>query len=185
MAGIKPDSWIRRMAQYQKMIKPFSERVDGPGVISFGLQPCGYDARLDPEMRVYDSARARGEGLDPLNVKPEFFVQVRAEPFFLIPPRGFVEAMTIETFCMPPDCTARGVGKTTYSRVGISLNISSINPGWSGRLRLHISNISPVPVRLYGDMGIVYLEFSEIDGCPEKSYDQLANPRFQNQDRLV
>lgn len=184
MAGVKPDWWIRKMAVEAGMIEPFSERVAGPETIVFGLQPCGYDARLDPTLLVFDWSRAQGGTLDPLRVDPNFLFEMSAFPYYEIPPRGFVQGLTVEYFRIPRNCSARGIGKTIYSSIGINLNISGINPGWEGRLRVHISNPSPVPIRIYGGQGMVYLEFQELDGECEVTYDQLAGTRFQKQTDL-
>ncbi len=180
----KPDWWIRKMALEHWMIAPFSERVAGDGIISYGLQPAGYDARLDPRILVFDWAVAAGKTLDPLNLDHEFYFEKSAVPYYDIPPRGFAEAMTLEYFRIPPNCVAHGVGKTVYSSVGIGLNISSISPGWEGRLRIHIANSSPVPIRIYGDMGMVHLSFEELDGECERTYDKLQGVRFQGQKTL-
>lgn len=182
--SVKPDWWIRRMALEFRLIEPFSERVAGDGVISYGLQPAGYDARLDPNILVTDWVIAGGISLDPLNPERNFFFEKSADPYYDIPPRGFVEAITVEYFRIPPDCLARGMGKTIYSSVGIGLNISGINPGWEGRLRIHISNSSSVPIRIYGGQGIVHLEFEELDGRCERPYSELQGIRFQKQKTL-
>ena len=181
MAGINPDRWIRKMAQEAGMIRPFRERTAGPNIISSGLQPCGYDAILDPEILVFDWAKAQGVPLDPLALDPLLYSEKLALPFFDIPPRGFVQGMTIEYFKIPTNVSVLGRGKTTYTSVGISVNVASINPGWEGRLRLHIANTTPIPIRIYGRQGIVYLEFQELDGQCEVPYDRLAGTRFQRQ----
>lgn len=181
MPGPKPDRWIRHMVRRVKMIEQFSERVAGENLISYGLQPAGYDARLDATVRVFDWARAQGAVLDPLALDPRLYVERSAVPYLDIPPRGFVQGMTVEYFRIPPTVTARGTGKTVYSSVGISVNVSSINPGWEGRLRIHIANTSPVPVRIRGNQGIVYLEFLELDGTCEHGYAELTGTRFQGQ----
>lgn len=180
--GIKPDWWIWGMAQKQQMIEPFSERVADPGkMISFGLQPCGYDARLDSEILAFDCARAQGEILDPLNLNPDLYEVHSALPHFDIPPRGFIQGMTLEYFRIPRNVTVLGRGKTTYASIGIEVNVASINPGWEGRLRIHIANTNPNPVRIRGGEGIVYLEFHELDGACDQSYDQLPGTSFQGQ----
>lgn len=182
--GVKPDWWIRKMALEHRLIEPFSERVAGERIISSGLQPAGYDARLDPRIFVLDWALAAGETLDPFKPNRNFFFEKLADPYYDIPPRGFVEAMTVEHFRVPNNCLARGMGKTIYSSVGVGLNISGINPGWEGRLRIHIANSSSIPIRIYGGQGIVHLEFEELDGECECSYGQLQGTRFQNQKTL-
>lgn len=162
------------------MIEPFSERVDGDGIVSFGLQPAGYDARLDPEIKVFDWARACGTAMDPLNIDSRFYFEKCADPFFLLPPSGFMMAFTVERFRIPQDVVVRGAAKTTYSSVGINLDVAGIHPGWQGRLRLHISNTTLVPIKIYGGMGIVYLEFHEIIAAVERDYSELSHPRFQD-----
>lgn len=181
MPGVKPDHWIRQMATDCKMIEPFSERVAGPGIVSFGLQPCGYDARLAPEVQIFEWARAQGVALDPLNVDPALYFDRVAVPHIMLPPRGYMVGLTTEYFRIPRNCTARGVSKTTYSSVGVNIDVASINPGWEGRLRLHISNPGPIPIKIYGGMGIIYLEFHEVDGLVERDYSQLDFTRFQRQ----
>lgn len=184
--AVKTDQWIRRMAREAGLIEPFSERVAGPGMISFGLQPCGYDVRLDPTILVYDWVRAQGVPLDPLAPPdPAFYSEKLAFPYFDIPPRGFVQGMSLEYFRIPPNTTVLGRGKTTYSSIGISVNVSSINPGWEGRLRIHIANLNAAPVRIYGEQGILYLEFSETDGTCETPYDQLSGTRFYKQKNFL
>lgn len=89
--------------------------------------------------------------------------------------------MSLEYFRIPPNITVLGRRKTTYSSIGISVNVSSINPGWEGRLRIHIANVNSAPVRIYGEQGILYLEFSETDGTCEMPYDRLPGTRFHKQ----
>jgi|SRR3989344_1554944 len=101
MAGVKPDWWIRQMAHTKGMIEPFSERVDGDRIISYGLQPAGYDARLAPELRVFDWARAQGKVLDPLEIHSDFHTEATANPIFTLPPRGYIVGMTMEYFRIP------------------------------------------------------------------------------------
>ncbi len=179
--GVKPDRWIRKMSSDPnvRMIEPFSERVDGDGIVSFGLQPAGYDARIDPAIYVFDWARACGTAMDPINIDSRLYFEKRADPFFILPPNGFMMAFTVERFRIPRDIVVRGAAKTTYSSVGINLDVAGIHPGWEGRLRLHISNTTPVPIKIYGNMGLVYLEFHEISGDVERDYSELPHPRFQ------
>lgn len=179
--SVKPDWWIRKMAldPEARMIEPFREREGGEGIVSYGLQPAGYDARLDPEIQVIDWARTAGEILDPLNLNGEMCFPGLADPFFVLPPNGFIFGRTIERFRIPRTCVVRGASKTVYSSVGVNFDVASIHPGWEGYLKLHISNTTKVPVRIYGNMGIVYLEFHEIDGEVEQDYAQIKGTRFQ------
>jgi dCTP deaminase len=168
------------MARRYGMIEPFSERVDGQRVVSYGLQPAGYDARLHPGIEILDWAIAAGQPLDPLGPQNDkLYFPKSADPFFDVPPHGFVVARTVEHFRIPRNCVVRGAAKTTYSAVGLNLDVASIHPGWEGRLRLHLSNATPVGIRIYGNMGLIYLEFHEIDGTVERAYGDLQNPRFQ------
>ncbi|MEK7125175.1 MAG: dCTP deaminase [Patescibacteria group bacterium] len=180
---VRNDRWIARMALERGLIRPFSGRVAGPSIASYGLQPAGYDARLDPRILVLNDALIAGKTLDPLDPDQRMFTVKIADPHYDIPPHTFVEGMTVERFKIPRTCIARGVGKTVYAAHGVSLNIASINPGWEGRLRLHIANTSSVSVRIYGAQGIVHLQFEEIES-PDMSYDELRETRFQGQDKL-
>ena len=119
--------------------------------------------------------------LDPLNVDPLLYFDRTADPHIMLPPRGYMVALTVEYFRIPRTCTARGVAKTTYSSAGLNLDVASINPGWEGRLRLHLSNPGPIPIKIYGGMGIIYLEFHGIDGEVERDYGELNHTRFQAQ----
>lgn len=165
-----------------RIIEPFSERVAGPDMISFGLQPAGYDARLAPDVKIVDWARGMGRLLDPLNVDESLCFESGPSDSraIIIPPHGFIVGTTVEFFRIPRSCVVRGAAKTTYSSIGVNINVASIHPGWEGRLRLHISNATPVPVLVYPGMGIVYLEFHEIDGVVERDYSQLNDTRFMD-----
>ena len=179
--GVMPDCLIREMAldpKYQ-MITPFSERVSDEKTISYGLQPAGYDARLDPDIQVIDWARTAGEILDPLDLNTDMYFPGLANPFFVLPPNGFIVGKTVERFKVPRGYVVRGASKTIYSSVGVNFDVASIHPGWEGHLKLHISNTTKVPVKIYGGMGIVYLEFHEIDGRVERDYTQIQGTRFQ------
>lgn len=178
--GVMPDWLIRKMSLEQQMIAPFSERVDGPRVVSYGLQPAGYDARLSPNVKVVDWAQACGEILDPLEFNPKLYVDKEANPFYVLPPNCFMLGTTVERFRIPRNYVVRGAAKTGYSCVAVNFDVASIHPCWEGHLKLHISNTAKVPVRVYGNMGIVYLEFHEIDGEVERDYSQLKYTRFQD-----
>ena len=179
--GAKPDWWIRKMCQGESpMIEPFSERVAGPGIVSSGLDSAGYDACLSPRIKIFDWAKAHGKPIDPLSLDPEFYFEKSVDgTFFLIPPRGFILAETVEYFRIPKDIKGLGHPKTTYTRVGLGLNIASINPGWKGRLQLHVSNNTPCPIIVRPRMGFIQIEFREIDGEVERDYSQLPGTRFQ------
>ncbi len=179
--GVMPDWMIRKLSldPETRLISPFSERVDGSRIASFGLEPAGYTARLNPNIRVVDWAKAAGTVLDPLDPADNLYSDQSADPSFILPPNSMMVCWTIERFRIPRNCIVRGAGKTVYSSAGINFDVASIHPGWEGHLKLHVSNSSTVPVRVYGGMGIVYVDFHEIDGEVERDYSQLKAPRFQ------
>ncbi len=176
---VRPDHWIRKMALEHGLIEPFSERVANDEIASYGLQPAGYDARLDPRILVFDSVIASGRVFDPLKPNRDFFFPKLADPYFDIPPHGFIEATTLEYFRVPRDCVVRGMGKNVY--LGLGLIISSINPGWEGHLRIRIVNACSFPVRIYGNQGILHLQFEMLESACERSYSEIEGTRFQNQ----
>lgn len=179
--GVRPDTWIRKMALGpQRMIEPFSESVDGPGIVSYGLQADGYDARLDPNVKIVDWTRICGKSLSPLHYDNEFYVEKLAAPApVILPPNTFMVGRTLEYFRIPRGCSVRGVSKCAYTEKGINIDIAGIHAGWEGRLTLHISNTTKASVKIYGNMGIVFLEFHKIIGRVERDYSQRRNPRFQ------
>lgn len=177
-----PDWKIRKLSQdpETRLITPFSERVDGDGIISYGLQPHGYDLRLHPEIEVIDWAKNAGAILDPLKPPSEDFrFKMKAPHHFDLPPRACMIGWTLEYIRVPRGYSVRGIGKQLYSENGINVVVASIHAGWEGHLRIHIANSSTVPIRIYTNMGIVYLEFSKTEGEVERDYGQLKHPRFQ------
>ena len=183
--SVKPDSWIRAMALDPdvRMIEPFSERVAGENTVSYGLQPHGYDARLRPDIKVLNDALTAGKEFDPLDPQREarFYFEQSANPYYCIPPHGLVIARTIERFRIPRDCSARAFPKNIYSSIGINLLLAGITAGWEGHLKISISNATQIPVRIYGKMGILYLEFETVDGQIELDYSELQGTRFQEE----
>lgn len=181
--GYKCDTWIRTYCSgNQPLISPFSERVAGPDIVSYGLQPTGYDARLSRGIKIFHWAKAQGKHLDPLNLDPDFYLEREVEgDSYVIHPHGFILGKTFEYFRIPCNIDAVGMSKTTYSRVGLNLDIASINPGWQGHLQVHISNPTPNPIVLRVEMGFLHVKFQETDGVPERDYSRLANTRFQGE----
>lgn len=183
---VKPDRWIRKMALGHGMIEPFSERVAGPEIISYGLQSAGYDVRLGSELLAFDWARAQAKVLDPLEpLDPTLYFSKSTLPWFDIPPNGSVQGLSLEYFRIPRDIKPVGESKTTYSSKGVSVSISTINPGWEGKLLLLIENTGPIPRRIRGGQGIVHLVFHQIDSECERSYAELAGTRFQGRTTLL
>lgn len=177
---VMPDQMIRELSQNPEtqMIAPFSERVDGDGVASYGLEPAGYTARLHPVIKVIDWARAGGKILNPLKPDESFYFEVKADPSFSLPPHSAATAWTLERFRIPREWNGLGFTKTSYANAGLNLSIADIAPGWEGHLKLHISNTSSVPLTVFGNMGIVLVKFLKMDGKVGRDYSQLKNPRF-------
>lgn len=140
---------------------------------------------LGPEILIFDWARGQGIPLDPLALDQKLYSKKLALPFCDIPPRSFIQGMSMEYLRIPNNVSARGVGKTTYSSVGISVNVSGIHPGWEGKLRIHISNTTSIPLRVYGEQEILTLEFQELDGECEVPYGRLEATRFQEQKHFL
>lgn len=172
--SIKPDRWIRRMALEQGMIEPFEPAQVRGAVISYGLSSYGYDIRLADEFKVL----AAGEGLlDPKLMRAEAFVDTRRETFDLAP-HFFVLGRTVEYFRIPSNVLTLCVGKSSYSRCGVLVNVTPFEPGWEGHATLCIANVGPQPVRLHASEGIAQVLFFESDEPCEVTY---ANKRGKYQ----
>jgi len=163
---IRPDHWIRQMAQQQQMIEPFQpELVRGP-VISYGLSSYGYDIRLADEFKV-----PSGEGglLDPKAPHTAAFTDLRTGTLDL-QPQTFVLGRTVEYFRIPPNVLTLCVGKSSYARCGVLVNVTPFEPGWEGYATLSIANVGARPVRLYAGEGIAQVLFFESDDACEVTY---------------
>lgn len=183
------DGQIRSLAIEQGMITPFQETQvrktsDGEKCISFGLSSFGYDFRLAGEVELYvdKDHHADGERLDPKNWKsedsPERLTLDYHKPFWM-PPRSFLLSYTIETFDMPNNVVGVCVGKSTYARCGIILNVTPIEPGWRGQIVLELSNTMPRPVAVYPGEGVGQLLFYA-GGNPMVTYAQRSG-KYQDQ----
>ena len=164
--SIKPDHWIRHMSQEQGMITPFEPQLVRGPVISYGLSSYGYDIRLANEFKV----PVEGNGiLDPKQLAQETFVDRKAELFDLAP-RTFVLGRTVEYFSIPSNVLTLCVGKGSYARCGVLVNVTPFEPGWQGYATLCIANIGPRTVRLYAGEGIAQVLFFESDEPCEVTY---------------
>ncbi|QDH14925.1 dCTP deaminase [Oecophyllibacter saccharovorans] len=168
--SIMPDSWIREMALQHGMITPFVEAQKREGVISYGLSSYGYDARVADEFRIFtdvDSAI-----VDPKHFTPDSFVTRKGD--ITIPPNSFALAHTVETFRIPRDVLVLCLGKSTYARCGIIVNVTPLEPEWEGQVTIEISNTTPLPARIYANEGICqFLFFKGASPC-EVSYADRA-----------
>lgn len=165
--GILPDHWIRRMATEKGMITPFVEKQTREGVISYGLSSYGYDARVGPDFKIFTNVESAV--VDPKNFSPASFVDRRTD-MCVIPPNSFALAHTIEYFRIPRDVLVICLGKSTYARCGIIVNVTPLEPEWEGHVTLEFSNTTPLPAKIYANEGIAQMLFFESDEVCETSY---------------
>jgi dCTP deaminase len=175
--SIQSDRWIRQMAQEHAMIEPFSERSDGNGVISFGLSSYGYDVRVSREFKVFTNVY--NSIVDPKAFRDDAFVDIQGD-VCVVPPNSFALARTIEYFRIPEDVLTVCVGKSTYARCGIIVNVTPFEPGWEGTVTLEISNTTPLPAKIYAGEGIAQVLFFRGEERCETSYADRAG-KYQSQ----
>ena len=168
---VMPDHWIRRMAQQHAMIEPFVETQQRDGVISYGLSSYGYDARVSDEFKVFTNVDSAV--VDPKAFSPDSFVN-RTGPTCTIPPNSFVLAHTVEYFRIPRDILVICLGKSTYARCGIIVNVTPLEPEWEGQVTIEISNTTPLPARIHAHEGICQFLFLQGTSPPEVSYADKA-----------
>jgi dCTP deaminase len=164
---VKSDRWIRRMAREQRMIEPFSDAQVRDGVISYGLSSYGYDVRIADEFKIFTNINHTI--VDPKEFDPRSFVDFRGEQC-IIPPNSFALARTVEYFRIPRNVIVCTVGKSTYARCGIIVNVTPLEPEWEGIVTLEVSNTTPLPARIYAGEGIAQMLFFESDEPCETSY---------------
>ncbi len=168
---VMPDHWIRRMAQDNAMIEPFVETQKRDGVISYGLSSYGYDARVADEFKVFTNVDSAV--VDPKHFNPDSFV-TRTGPTCTIPPNSFALAHTVEYFRIPRDILVICLGKSTYARCGIIVNVTPLEPEWEGQVTIEISNTTPLPARVYAQEGICQFLFLQGSAPPDVSYADKA-----------
>lgn len=168
--AIMPDSWIREQAQ-RGMISPFEECQKREGIISYGLSSYGYDCRVSDEFMIFTNVD--NAIVDPKNFNPNSFV-TRKTDVCIIPPNSFVLARTIETFKVPRDVLVICLGKSTYARCGLIVNVTPLEPEWEGQVTLEISNTTPLPAKVYANEGIAQFLFFKGDSVCEVSYADRA-----------
>ncbi len=164
---VMPDHWIRKTALEQGMITPFEEKLQRSGVISYGLSSYGYDARVASDFKIFtniDNAL-----VDPKNFCDNSFVTRNAD-VCIIPPNSFVLAHTVEYFKIPRDVLVVCLGKSTYARCGLIVNVTPLEPEWEGHVTLEISNTTPLPAKVYANEGISQFLFLKADSLCETSY---------------
>jgi dCTP deaminase len=164
---IKSDRWIKRMALEHKMIEPFVESQTRTGVVSYGVSSYGYDIRVADDFKVFTNIY--NTVVDPKCFDPRSFVDIKAE-VCIIPPNSFALARTIEYFRIPRDVLTICLGKSTYARCGIIVNVTPFEPEWEGNVTIEISNTTPLPAKIYANEGIAQVLFFQSDEPCETSY---------------
>ena len=180
--SIKSDKWIRRMAENEGMIEPFEPgqmRVDDAGnrLISYGTSSYGYDVRCANEFKIFTNINSAI--VDPKNFDDNSFVNVDSD-VCIIPPNSFALARTVEYFRIPRSVLTVCLGKSTYARCGIIVNVTPLEPEWEGHVTLEFSNTTPLPAKIYANEGVAQMLFFESDEVCETSYGDRAG-KYQGQ----
>ena len=178
---VKNDRWIRTMATEHEMIHPFEEKQVREGVISYGLSSYGYDLRVADEFKIFTNVNSTI--VDPKNFDARSFVECRG-PICIVPPNSFALARSVEYFKIPRDVLTICVGKSTYARCGIIVNVTPLEPEWEGFVTLEISNTTPLPARVYSNEGLCQIIFLGSDEVCETSYKDKKG-KYQSQQGIV
>jgi dCTP deaminase len=179
--GLQPDHWIRKMAREHGMIEPFADNQVRNGVISYGVSSYGYDIRVADEFKIFTNVYSAV--VDPKNFDPKSMVDYRGD-VCVIPPNSFALARTVEYFRIPRNVLTVCLGKSTYARCGIIVNVTPFEPEWEGFVTLEISNTTPLPARIYANEGIAQVLFFVADQECELSYADKKG-KYQKQDAIV
>ena len=171
MMSILSDRWIREAAQTQGMIEPFVESQRRDGCISYGLSSYGYDARVADEFKIFTNVDSAV--VDPKDFASNSFVD-RKTDVCIIPPNSFALARTVEYFRVPRDVLVICLGKSTYARCGIIVNVTPLEPGWEGHVTLEFSNTTPLPAKIYANEGACQFLFLQGNERPEVTYADRA-----------
>jgi dCTP deaminase len=168
---IKSDHWIRRMAQEHRMIEPFAaeqvRHADGEKIVSYGTSSYGYDVRCASEFKIFTNINSTI--VDPKKFDAKSFVDFSGE-VCIIPPNSFALARTVEYFRIPRNALVVCLGKSTYARCGIIVNVTPLEPEWEGHVTLEFSNTTPLPAKIYANEGVAQMLFFESDEVCSTSY---------------
>jgi dCTP deaminase len=179
--SIKCDQWIREMCLNHHMIEPFSaeqvRQIDNKKIISYGLSSYGYDVRCSNEFKIFTNVNSAW--VDPKAFDEKSFIDVQAD-ICIIPPNSFVLTRTIEYFHIPRHIMTICLGKSTYARCGIIVNVTPLEPEWEGNVTLELSNTTPLPAKIYANEGIAQIIFLESDQICEVSYKDRGG-KYQGQ----
>lgn len=169
--SVMSDKWIRERALRDNMIEPFVDGQKRDGTISYGLSSYGYDARVSPEFKIFTNVDSAI--VDPKNFSSNSFVD-RTTDVCVIPPNSFALARTVEYFRIPRDVLVICLGKSTYARCGIIVNVTPLEPGWEGHVTLEFSNTTPLPAKIYANEGACQFLFLQGNEPCETSYADRA-----------
>ncbi len=179
--GLKSDRWIREMVKNNRMIEPFSENQVRKGVISYGVSSYGYDIRVTDEFKIFTNVYSAM--VDPKDFDPRSMIDFKGD-VCIIPPNSFALARTVEYFRIPRSVLTICLGKSTYARCGIIVNVTPFEPEWEGYVTLEISNTTPLPAKIYAFEGIAQVLFFEADEICETSYADKKG-KYQGQQSIV
>ena len=175
--SIKSDKWIRKMSLNEEMISPFVDNQIRKGTISYGLSSYGYDIRVSDEYKVFTNVN--NSMVDPKKFDEKSFIDYKGD-ICIVPPNSFALARSIEYFKIPRNILTICLGKSTYARCGIIVNVTPFEPEWEGHVTLEISNTTPLPAKIYSNEGLCQVLFFESDEVCEKSYKDKKG-KYQNQ----
>ena len=167
--SVQSDKWIKRMVKRYKMIHPFVPRQTRKGMISYGLSSYGYDARVSSDFKIFTNVNSAV--VDPKDFKKDGFVSKKSK-VCIIPPNSFVLATTVEYFKIPDNVLVICLGKSTYARCGIIVNVTPLEPGWEGHVTLEFSNTTPLPAKIYANEGAAQFVFIKGNEKPQTTYSQ-------------
>ena len=175
--SIKADKWIRKMAFENKMISPFEEKQIGETTISYGLSSYGYDIRVADEYKIFTNVN--NSIVDPKKFDDKSFVDFKGN-VCIVPPNSFALARSVEYFKIPRNVLTICLGKSTYARCGIIVNVTPFEPEWEGYVTLEISNTTPLPAKIYSNEGLCQVLFFESDQVCDMSYKDKKG-KYQSQ----
>lgn len=175
------DKWINSMVESSKMIDPFISSKVSKGVISYGLSSYGYDARVGRKFQVFTNVNS--SYVDPKAFQSSNLVEKEGD-FCIIPPNSFALACTIEYFRIPRDIIVLCVGKSTYARCGIIVNVTPLEPGWEGHVTLELSNTTPLPAKIYSNEGVCQFLFLQGDTECITAYNESGG-KYMNQSDIT
>ena len=166
--SVQSDKWIKKMSLEHNMIDPFVEKQVSSGKISYGLSSFGYDVRVSDEYKIFTNVNS--SIVDPKEFSSDNFVTKKSSKYIVIPPNSFALGTTIEIFKIPRNIMCIVVGKSTYARTGIIVNVTPIESEFMGKVTLEFSNTTPLPAKIYANEGVAQFLFLKGDQAPETSY---------------